>query len=149
MLWKINFHKWNWIMKIRNLKLDINKDYGWITLYFVHELKLFIHNCIYLFVLTFWSFRKDGLIINLKLISKLIASQPGSQTVIIQVLPNISRRKGNQTTKLGQVIVYNKKNKFFFKIHAENEIRKLVLDFFSFFFFEKSFIWCKSKWYAT
>ena len=111
MLWKINFHKSIWIMKIG--KLDIKNDYGWITLYFVLKLKFFIHKWIYLFAylfaFTFWLFGKDGLIINLSLISKFITSQPGLQAIIIQVLPNISRSKGNQTTKLGQVIVYNKK----------------------------------------
>ena len=36
-------------------------------------------------------------------------SQPGLQTVAIHILPNISRSKGNQTVKLGQLIWYNKR----------------------------------------
>ena len=31
-------------------------------------------------------------------------SQPGKQTIAIHVLPNISRRKGNQTMKFGKLI---------------------------------------------
>ena len=36
-----------------------------------------------------------------------MASQPGKQTIAIYILPNISRRKGNETMKLGQLIAYN------------------------------------------
>ena len=43
-----------------------------------------------------------------------MTSQPGQQTIAIDILPNISQNKGKQTMKLGQLIVYNKKN-FFFK----------------------------------
>ena len=44
-----------------------------------------------------------------------MTSQPGQQTIAIDILPNISRNKGKQTMKLGQLIVYNKKNIFFKK----------------------------------
>ena len=33
-----------------------------------------------------------------------------SQTVTIQILSNISRSKGNQTIKFGQLVEYNEKN---------------------------------------
>ena len=33
-----------------------------------------------------------------------MASQPGEQTITIHILPNISRNKGNQTMKFGQLI---------------------------------------------
>ena len=39
-----------------------------------------------------------------------MTSQPGQQTVTIHILSNISRSKGNQTTKFGQLIEYNKRN---------------------------------------
>ena len=45
---------------------------------------------------------------------------------------NISRSKGNQTMKLGQVIEYNNIN-IFFKNHAQNEVGRLVPDLFLFF----------------
>ena len=45
------------------------------------------------------------------LISNFMTSQPGSQRQIItiQILPNISQSKDNQTMKFGQVIEYNEK----------------------------------------
>ena len=43
-------------------------------------------------------------------------SQPGLQTIAIHILPNISQRKGNQTTKFGQLIEYNKINIFLQKL---------------------------------
>ena len=60
------------------------------------------------------------------LISKFMTSQPGSQTIAIHILPNISQSKGNQTIKFGQLIVYNKRNHFCFKNYAENEAKRLV-----------------------
>ena len=38
--------------------------------------------------------------------------QPGKQTTAIHILPNISRSKGNQTMKLGQLLVYIMMNNF-------------------------------------
>ena len=43
------------------------------------------------------------------------------------MLPNISRSKGNQTLKYGQVKEYNKKN-IFLDTHAKNEAGRLVPD---------------------
>ena len=39
--------------------------------------KLFLFSKYLIFVLTFWSFRKNGLIRNIRLISKFMTSQPG------------------------------------------------------------------------
>ena len=36
-----------------------------------------------------------------------MAPQPGKQTIAIHILPNISRSKGNQKIKFGQLIKYN------------------------------------------
>ena len=41
-----------------------------------------------------------------------MTSQPGLQTIAIQILPNISETKGNQAMKFGQLIEYNKRNIF-------------------------------------
>ena len=38
-----------------------------------------------------------------------MTSQPGQKTITIQISPNISRSKGNQTMKFGQVIGHNKR----------------------------------------
>ena len=45
-----------------------------------------------------------------------MTSQPEQQTIAIQILPNISRSKGNQKMKFGQLIEYNKKNIFLQKL---------------------------------
>ena len=57
--------------------------------------------------------------------------QSGYQTIAIHILPNISRSKGNQTIKFGQVIQHNKKNIFiqksFRKQRREISFRPLFL----------------------
>ena len=45
--------------------------------------------------------------------------QPGKQAIARHVLPNISRIKGNQTMKFGQLTEYNMKNIFFEKSHTK------------------------------
>ena len=49
------------------------------------------------------------------------------QLQCIPILPNISRRKGNQTMKLGLLIECNIKN-IFLENHADNLMEKLFLD---------------------
>ena len=44
-----------------------------------------------------------------------MTSQSGKQTVAINILSNISRSKGNQAMKFGQLIKHNMKNIFFEK----------------------------------
>ena len=41
-----------------------------------------------------------------------MTSQPGLQTIVIDILPNISQSKGYQIMKFGQLIEYNKRNMF-------------------------------------
>ena len=60
-----------------------------------------------------------------------MTSQPGLQTIVIHVLPNMSQSKGNQTMKFGQCLEY-KREIFFFKIYTENEAGRLVPGFFYF-----------------
>ena len=81
--------------------------------------------------MTFWSCRKKGLIRKIRLTTKFMTSQPGQQTIIIHILPNISRSKSNQTIKLGQLIEHNKKNTYL-KNYPENEVGRLVPDFYLF-----------------
>ena len=54
-----------------------------------------------------------------------MTSQTGQQIITIHVLPYISRSKGNQAMKFGQLIKYSVRNIFF--NHAENEVGTLVL----------------------
>ena len=48
----------------------------------------------------------------IKLISKFMPSQPEKQIIPMHILINISRSKGNKTTKLGQLIECNIRNIF-------------------------------------
>ena len=41
-----------------------------------------------------------------------MTSQPGQKTIAIDILPDISRSKDNQTMKLGQLLEYSKRNIF-------------------------------------
>ena len=56
------------------------------------------------FCLDFLAIYQNGLIKKIWLISNFMTSQPGQQTNVIRILPNISKNKGNQTMKFGQLI---------------------------------------------
>ena len=58
-----------------------------------------------------------------------MASQTGKKIITTHILPNISRIKGNQAIKFGQLIEYQVKN-FFLKNDAENVTGRLVPDLF-------------------
>ena len=45
--------------------------------------------------------------------------QPRKQTIVIHILSNISRSKGNETLKFGQLIKYNQKNIFLEKSYTK------------------------------
>ena len=53
-----------------------------------------------------------------------MTSETGKETIVMHILPNISRSKGNQTVKFGQLIEYNKRNislkKIFLKMRKRN-----------------------------
>ena len=53
------------------------------------------------------AYAKNDLIRNLRLISYFMTLWTGQQISTIHIQPNISRRKGNQAMKLGQVIEYS------------------------------------------
>ena len=67
------------------------------------------------FCLDFLLMLKNGLIRKLWFISRFMTSQTGQQIIIIHVLPNISRSKGNHAIKFGQLINYRVKNIVFQK----------------------------------
>ena len=48
-----------------------------------------------------------------------MTSQPGKQKIPIHILPNISRSKGNQTMKFGQLIEHNMRNIFLEKSYTK------------------------------
>ena len=68
---------------------------------------------------------KCGLIRKIRLVLKFMTSQPAAErTIAIHILPNISRKKGNHTSKFGQLIEYNTRNVF---IEKPNLVKKLFL----------------------
>ena len=48
-----------------------------------------------------------------------MTSQPGQQTIVIHIIPNISISKVNQTMKFGQIIEYNMRNIFLEKSYTK------------------------------
>ena len=55
-----------------------------------------------------------------------MVSQPGKQTIVINILPNISRSKSNQTMQFDQLIECNRN--IFLKNHTQNMMEKVVPD---------------------
>ena len=51
--------------------------------------------------------------------SKFMMSYPGKQTISIRILPNISRTKGNEALKFGQLVECNLTNIFFEKLYTK------------------------------
>ena len=100
---------------------------------------------IQVFITTFWSCSKNGLIkkINFKIHD---VTTWFTNNCNAHILINISQNKGNQTKKSGQLIEYNKRNIFLQKLcekwGRETSSRPL-------FVFTKSLIWCESKWSAA
>ena len=62
---------------------------------------------------------RNGLIKKIRLVSNFMTSQPGYPTIVIHILPNISRSKGNQTMKFGQLIECNMRNIFLGKSYKK------------------------------
>ena len=58
------------------------------------------------FCLDFSFMLKNDLIRKIRSISRFMTWQPGKQTIVIHILPNISRSKSNQTMKFGQLIIF-------------------------------------------
>ena len=56
-----------------------------------------------------------------------MTSRPGYQIILIHILPNISRSKGNQTMEFGQLIKYNVRNIFLDKSYTKF-VEKLLPD---------------------
>ena len=62
---------------------------------------------------------KNNFIRKIWLISKFRTSQPGKQKITIQILPNISRCRSNQTMKYGQLIEYKMRKLFLEKSYTK------------------------------
>ena len=73
----------------------------------------------------FFVMYQNDLIKKIRLIANFMTSQPGYQTIAIYILPDISRSKGNQTMKFGQLIECNMRNIFLEKSYTKL-VEKLV-----------------------
>ena len=75
-----------------------------------------------------------------------MTSQPGSQTIAIHILPNISQSKGNHTMKFDQLLEYNKRGIFLQKLcqkwGRKTSSRPLLI-------FWKSLTWGEKKYSAA
>ena len=70
--------------------------------------------------MTFWSCRKNGLIIKISLISKSMTSQPNvTNNCNTHIAQYLKRSKGNQAMKSGQLIEYNMRNIFVEKSYTK------------------------------
>ena len=69
--------------------------------------------------MTFWSCRKSKSIRKIKLISKSMRPEPNKKTVPTHLFPNLSRSKGNQAVKFGQLIEYSIRNIFVEKLYTK------------------------------
>ena len=98
----------------------------------------------YIFVLSFRTCKKTGLIRKIRLISKI--SQPGQQRITRNILLDISGIKGYQTIQFGQLVEYNKRNIF---LPKSCQKRGKETSSRSLFGFWKSFKLGKSKWSAA
>ena len=62
---------------------------------------------------------QNGLIKKIRLISNFTTSQLVKKQLVIYILPNISRSKGNKTMKFGQLIEYDIRNIFLEKSYTK------------------------------
>ena len=92
-----------------------------------HLKSSFCSQVIQIFVLNFWSCRKNGFIRNIRLISKFMTSYLVNKDLQYTYC-SISHKLKTTTTKFG----YLTRDIFFFKNYAENETGGLVSDRFLF-----------------
>ena len=126
---------------------------------FISPQKFFSFSRYLSFCLKFLVLLQNGLLRKIRLTYKFMTSRPGKQTIVIHVLPNIFRNKGNQAMKFGQLRKYNMKNIFveipYTKRGGETSPRpfserlkwSISLDQQSEFLF--SSFYCISKWMTT
>ena len=102
------------ICKQRQKKSILNRVKKDKKYFLFHVKSSFCSQDIKIFILDFLLYRKNGLIKNIKLISKFMTSQPVSKQLQFTHCPISHKVKAttNHTTKFGQFIEYNKKNVF-------------------------------------
>ena len=91
----------------------------WWKRLFISLQKLFLFSRYLSFCLDFLVMQQIGLIRKIRLNSNLMTSQPGWQIILIQILLDISRSKGNQAMRIGQLIECNMTNIFLRKSYTK------------------------------
>ena len=86
---------------------------------FISPQKFFLFSRYSSFCLDFLVMYQNGLIKKTMSISNFTTSQLVEQTIVIHILPNILRSKGNQTIKFGQLIECNMRNIFLEKSYTK------------------------------
>ena len=81
--------------------------------------KLFPFSRYLSFCLDLLAIYQNGLIKKIRLISNFMTPQSSQQTIVLHILPNISRSKDNQTMKFGKLIECNMRNIFLEKSYAK------------------------------
>ena len=74
--------------------------------------------CFLFYLKNFLVMYQNSLVRKIRLISNFMMSRSG-QTIVIHILPNILRSKGNQTMKFGQLIECNMRNIFLEKSYTK------------------------------
>ena len=77
---------------------------------FISPQKLFSFSRYLNFSLDFLVMKQSDLIRKIMLLLNFMTLQPGYQTIVIHILPNISRSKNNQIMKFDQLIECNMRN---------------------------------------
>ena len=86
---------------------------------FISPQNLFSFSRYLSFCLEFLVMYRNGLFKKIMLISNFMTPQPGQQTFVIHIFPNISRIKGKGTMKFGQLIECNIRNIFLEKLYTK------------------------------
>ena len=86
---------------------------------FILTQKFFSYSTYLSFCLDFLVIYQNSLIKQIRLISNFMAPQSGQQTIVLHIMPNISRSKFNQTMKFSQLIGCNMRNIFLEKLYSK------------------------------
>ena len=79
-------------------------------------------------IFEFLAISKNGLIRKIRLISKYMTSQPGLQTIAINILTNTTKSNDNQAMIFSQLMEYNMRNMFIEKSYTMYAMEILITE---------------------
>ena len=109
---KTNSQVWDNFWQLKTL-------WKWWKRIFVSPQKLFLFSRYLGFCLDFLVIYQNSLIRKIRLISNFTTPQSGLRAIVIHILPNISRSKGNQAIKFSQLIECSMRNIFLEKSYTK------------------------------